>query len=269
MQRSDSLNGSQEVHLTQTNPRPGFWRRQFADTVTNAQLIFDVALGIVLPILCFVFDPIVFNNSIRGASFGPDLFQFKALVYLLSTLSILTLSLWLILGRRTGSVSGIIAGVLLAGSLCSLIIGILILPLSIVGMLLLIGVLGFTPFFTSFVYLRNSVRSFNVAKTDLRQTKLRAFLLLGTLLVIGPSVLANWQINHIITESMNELLRGDARSADSATQTLRYVAWAADIDQLVWAYFKETDQTRKGNLARAYKEITGIDIETRLARSMD
>ena len=32
---------------------------------------------------------------------------------------------------------------------------------------------------------------------------------------------------------------------------------------------KESDQTRKENLGRAYKEMTGIDIQTRLARLSD
>lgn len=255
--------------LTQTDVKPTFWRRQFLDNVTTPQVIFDVSLGIVLPILCFLFDPIVFTSSFGGGLFPPDLFQYKFLVYLFSTLSILTLSLWLILRSRTGLLSGIIAGILLSGSVCSLLIGILILPLSILGLLVLIGVFGFTPFFTSFVYLRNSVRAFNAAKTHLSQPKLSALLLLGALLAIGPPVMAHWQINRRITESMNALLRGDIHSAESATQRLRYVGWAVDLDQLVWAYAKETDQTRKDNLARAYKEITGKDIQTRLVRSPD
>lgn len=39
----------------------GFWHRQFAATVTRPQIIFDDTFGVIGPILCFVFDPIVVN----------------------------------------------------------------------------------------------------------------------------------------------------------------------------------------------------------------
>lgn len=170
---------------------------------------------------------------------------------------------------RSGSAGAVIAGILVSGSLASLIIGIIILPLSIFGLLFLIGILGFTPFLVSFVYLRNGVRAFNTARPFAEAAILKASFLVGAFLITSPPALVHWHISRIVTESMNHLLRGDLRTADAATQSLRSVAWATDLDPLVRAYARETDQTRKGSLAKAYKEITGKDIETRLDFLLD
>src|ERR1043166_6571723 len=80
----------------------GFWRRQFAREATNKQIVFDVALGAVGPILCFVFDPIAFHSGLI-ALLLPD---YQAFAYLFSASQIGLLLMWLILrpvnpvGRR-------------------------------------------------------------------------------------------------------------------------------------------------------------------------
>lgn len=246
-----------------------FWARQFSGKVTTTQLIFDVTVGVVAPFLCFVFDPIVFNDSFGGPPFIPALSHLKLLVYSFSGLAIITLSLWLILRGRSGRLNAIIAGVLLTGSLFSLLIGVLILPLSLLGLIVLIGVFGFTPFLVAFVYLRNGVRALNTAKPLLDRPQLASLLLLGAVLIITPPVIAHWQVNRIVTQSMNDLLTGDAHAAESATERLRYLGWAADLDRVVTRYSAETDQTKKDTLAKAYRELTGKDIRSRQTILMD
>src|SRR6059036_1217018 len=46
--------------------RPRFWKRQFLGPATTPQIIFDVVFGIVGPVLCFVFDPVVFRGDFLG-----------------------------------------------------------------------------------------------------------------------------------------------------------------------------------------------------------
>lgn len=268
MQEPDTLDEN-DTGVSETEVKPGFWQRQFLDNVTTPQLVFDIAFGIVLPILCFVFDPIVFNGEFRNLSLGPDITEYKFLVYVFSAFAILTLSLWLILGRRSGSFTGVIAGVLLSGSVFCLLIGVLILPLTLLGLLVVIGVLGFIPFFTSFVYLRNSIRALNSAKVYSRQPTVVASLLLGAGLIISLALLTQWQVNRIITNSMKDLMSGDIRRAESAAQKLRHFGWAVDSDQIAWSYYKETDQTRKDALAKAYSAMTGKDVNARLRVLLD
>ena len=250
-------------YKTQSKVRSRFWSRQFSNEVTTTQLIFDVVFGVVAPFLCFVFDPIVFNNGFGGTPFSPDLAPFKVLVYFFSGLAIITLSLWLILRGRNDRLNAVIAGVLLSGAFFCVLIGVLILPLSLLGLMVLVGIFGFTPFLVAFVYLRNGVRALNTSKPLLDQAQLASSLLLGAILIIGPSVIAHRQVNRIVRQSMNDLLTGDAHAAESATERLRYFSWAADLDQVVWRHSVERDQTRKATLEKAYREITGNDITHR------
>jgi hypothetical protein len=52
--------------------KPGFWRRQFSNDVTPAQNIFDVIIGVIAPVLCFIFDPVVFNNRFGDVPLSLD-----------------------------------------------------------------------------------------------------------------------------------------------------------------------------------------------------
>lgn len=249
-----------------------FWPRQFSNTITKAQVRWDVVLGIILPVLCFIFDPIVFKGNIHdgGTPFIPiSLTQFKLFVYFFSALAILTFALWLWLGSKVGLLSGILAGIMLAGAAGSFLIGVLILPLSLIGLMFLIGALGFIPFFTAFVYLRNGIRALNAAKLKFVQPKLAGAVVLGVALVVGVPALSHWQVNKMVAQSMADILRSDGGSTEAAVRRLQYVGWAADLDQIVWAYAQEQEPSRKQNLAGAYREITGSEIENRLAIMRD
>jgi hypothetical protein len=254
---------------TQRKQETRFWPRQFSNHVTTPQLIFDVVVGAIAPILCYIFDPIVFNDSFGGPPAIPVFVRLKLLVYLFSGLAIITLVLWLILRGRRSRLNATIAGILFSGAFFSLLIGVLIFPLSLLGLMVLIGVFGFTPFLVAFVYLRNGVRALNAAKPLLDKPQMASLLLLGAVLVIGPPVIAHWQVSRIVTQSMNDLLTGDAHAAESATARLRKFSWAADLDQVVWKYSRETDQTRKDILGKAYREITGHDIRSRQTFLLD
>lgn len=242
----------------------GFWRRQFAGAVTASQLAYDLIFGIVLPILCFIFDPIAFSGREFVTHIAP-ITQYKLHVYLFSALSIITLAVWLLAYRTLKSAGGIVAGILLSGAVFSLLIGLLILPLTLIGLMLIIGVLGLTPFFTAFVYLRNGIRAMRLAESYVGYPKLVSSLLSGAILILALPYAAYMGLNHTVALSINDLTTGDPQAAEDAIRRLKYVGWSGEMDQLVWAYLKEQDQTRKQNLARAYKVVTGEDVEHRLA----
>jgi hypothetical protein len=46
--------------------RVGFFKRQFRHKATFQQTIFDALFGIVLPVICCVFDPIIFQMKVLG-----------------------------------------------------------------------------------------------------------------------------------------------------------------------------------------------------------
>lgn len=137
---------------------------------------FDWLFGVVLPVLCIFFDPIVFKGDLIGEKAW--LAFVKPFAYSLSFVSILAMMAWLIWGERFRAASAIFSGLFAMAGLCSFLVGVAILPLSLLGLFMLIGLLGFTPFFTAFVMFRNAERSFNAARSFMdRQTLIYSFLL--------------------------------------------------------------------------------------------
>ena len=131
---------------------PGFWKRQIGLPATRLQVVFDLFLGAVAPILCLFMDPGIFRwGGLPGTS---RLTHFQIFAYLEIGICIAALIFYLVTRRG----SAILAGILYIGSAFSLAVGIIILPLTLVGIFMLIGFLGLTPFFTGYVFQRNARR---------------------------------------------------------------------------------------------------------------
>lgn len=132
----------------------GFWRRQFAESATPKQRRFDIAFGIVLPVLCFVFDPLVFHGwFMEGEGFYG---RWRSYAYTVAALEMVALAAWLLRARGGGRPQAALGGVLFAGGVFSFVVGVAILPLSLLGLVVyLVGVFGFIPFPTAIIYLRS------------------------------------------------------------------------------------------------------------------
>jgi len=175
------------------------WERLFPEKPTP---IFDTTFGIVLPILCFLFDPFLFKGDFLQSCRSrvddiPITSQYFAIfAYTLVGLGILTLVIWLVLGRRAGHAAAFFAGVFFTGAETALALGITMLPISLVGLMIGIGIFGFTPFLTALVYLRNAVRAWGMA---FRQTPPKPHLwifsvaLVATLFIYTAPALVQWQ----------------------------------------------------------------------------
>ena len=124
----------------------------------NARLkrfIVDLLGGVVLPVLCVVYDPIIF----RGSGGGP-LGGLQPLAYLIILFQMCVLLVWLIGYPWLGRGSAVFAGILWVGSVTAFGIGGITLPLSLLGLLAaFIGLLGFTPFLTGIVFGRNAAQA--------------------------------------------------------------------------------------------------------------
>ncbi len=174
-----------------------FWKRQFQNKATASQKRFDWLFGVILPIACFVFDPIVFTSeTVLG--------KYKAFAYVLSFVSVMAMSAWLIWDAKLKWLNGFLAGLFAVVSFISLGIGIVILPLSLIGLIVLIGVLGFTPLFCAVVFLRNSIRAYRTAEPFLEKRVLAySFLLSALFSIVVPSVL-NAEIKKLKHAKMND-----------------------------------------------------------------
>lgn len=247
----------------------GFWQRQFQQDATTEQTVFDVLFGITFPVLCFIFDPLFFRGGIGGR---PLLGELQFLAYALSAIEICTLGIWLSAREGLGAHAVAVGGFLITGALISFVIGVAILPFSLIGIFYFgIGLAGFTPFFTFIVFLRNGLRAINLDERATRGVRKLAALALGLLFVVGVPTTAQLLINRAASESITQVLEGEPKDLLAATERLRLLGYLTDTgsDRIVWAYIHEHDVKRRARLERAYTTITGKDIKVRSERLMD
>ena len=204
--------------------KPGFWKRQFVGQANNNQVLFDIAFGIVGPVLCFAFDPIAFQGDILG----PPLFaKYQAFAYLFSGLEIVVLGFWLVFGSKLQFVGTLVSGLLLAGSVFCTILGCLLLPYSLLGIMMVVGILGFTPFVSALVYLRNAYRALlNTNNLAARAPQVAPILLGCVLAFTGPRVAAA-SVNRMIITAVDQILEGNEEQASIVAHAYDCLAFGA------------------------------------------
>lgn len=251
------------ANVSNANVRPGFWRRQFGDVPTPAQLRFDVIFGLVLPALCFVFDPIFFRNSFGLMGRDGIYQQFRLFAYSASALEMATLVCWLFVVRSYPAWSRPAGGVMAAGALFSFALGLAILPLSLMGLILFgLGALGFIPFVTALVYLRNARRALRLNRTGpaVRGGATAAFAF-GLALALGTPAAAQRGSKRILKRASAEVVAGGELSPPKQ-RLMRVLTFLTGetFDNLVEEHDTEPDAEQRARLAEAYWELTGREI---------
>lgn len=176
---------------------PGFWRRQFGAVVTAGQRKFDWWFGVFLPLVCFYFDPFIFTSWVDGQGMLHDL---KLFAYILSSSSILAMAAWLLWGERLKWLNGWLAGLFFAAGLVASVIGMILIPFSLVGLLVVVGLFGFTPLFTGVVFLRNGMRAMRAAAPFFEAKTLAYVAALGGLI----SLVIPWLINESLSQTVRK-----------------------------------------------------------------
>ena len=243
--------------------RKPFGTRQFAVERTGAQNAFDMIFGVLLPILTLVADPIVFKGDLLGD--GPVLVDYQIFAYLISGLEIAVLLLWFSFGRHLTAFSAPVGGILLAGGIFSLAIGVRILPYTLIGLIFLIGAAGFTPFLTAFVYLRNGVRAFKAQ--DRNDTfGVRFLLAVGALVLsLGGPLVASYQLTNMTSAATRDLLFGNPIASQHAFEQLKWLPIPeVERQKFVESYRLERSEERKNLLKKYYSELTGEDLDLKV-----
>jgi hypothetical protein len=239
----------------------GFWQRQFALPATGAQRWCDVLFGIGAPILCLYFDPAVFRPGL-GVEFG-YMRGIRTFSYLEIALSILVLAYYL--ARRKPSF--LMAGALAGGALFSFLLGLAMLPLTLIGLLLIIGIFGLAPFVTSFVFLRNAVRCSKQRGTAISRKRAVPTFAFGFTLIVAVPLAAQISITKVESHAVLALQSGSEQDYFAAIRTLKRMRY--DPDEIAMAYQRCENDMQRRRLARAYKEMTGHEVEARLAELTD
>ena len=210
-------------------------------------------------------DPIVF----KSVSFPPALYpDYQFFVYLVTLLEVPLLAIWLLYGTRFKSAALLAGGALIAGALFSFLVGVAVLPFSLLGLLFVIGVFGFTPFFTAFVFLRNSVRAIRAQPKGLSLPYGFVLASIAAVYVIGVPAIISVGTARVATVWTSEVLYGNEETAVTAANRLSWLPVVPDssLNELSWAY-ETANSDRKKLLAQHYRAITGEDIEKRNWRS--
>lgn len=236
-----------------------FWSRQFAQQSTPRRLSFDIAFGIIVPMFCLVLDPIVFRSGVDT----PLLKGYEILGMTPILMGWLSLTAWLSMGRPAALLSGLMAG----GALYALLLGIFLLPYSGIGMIFLIGFLGYTPFITAFAFWRNAAIAFQRARQSGIAAILPAFL--GFVIACACPFAAQFYVNHETSRALVLIQADDPETVGRGIVVLRRIGIVAGYDRLVDVYAEEESESRRGKLVKAYRELTGSDIEVVLSRLRD
>jgi hypothetical protein len=125
--------------------------------------------GVVFPVLCIFYDPGLLHDPwIMPAGPGAMPIMLRSEMHItwdsmsnpLSIFSIsaiviqcLTLGTWILWQPRNPVLADIIIGIMIFGLVLAILIGICLLPLTLMGIVILIGILGITPFLTARAYL--------------------------------------------------------------------------------------------------------------------
>jgi hypothetical protein len=175
----------------------------------------SVLFGIVAPVLCVVFDPIVFrSDGVVGPGF---LKHFRLFAYAEIVLSAGVLAYYLL----TSQSSPLVAGALFGGFVFAFIVGISILPLTILGLFMLIGVFGFVPFITGFVFLRNGQRCWRGSSGRVSAKAARLLAVLGVTLVLGIPASLQGSAFHLMEWAVPVLQSGSEQEFAQTVKVLK------------------------------------------------
>jgi hypothetical protein len=144
----------------------------------------DLLGGVVLPILCFLFDPIIICGG-DGGFVGPHL---QGVILFAVAMQIAALVFWRLAAPWLRKSAGVLGGILWVGAAIAGLTGFLMTPLSFIGLVVYgIGALGFVPYLTATVFARNAARACRNAETF----QGGRFIFLGIVLALVVPLLAN------------------------------------------------------------------------------
>lgn len=214
------------------------------------RLAWAMAFGVLGPLLCFALQPFL-----PVEPFG----RFEGALSLAASVGMLLLLVHLSERVRDPRASALLRGALVASSLVAFMVGLMLLPLSFIGLLVGIGVLGFMPFGTAWVLLRASHEARATAAP--LQPHVRtglAFLGAGlTLLVPIGQLLAQRLAYDVAFERVD---RASTRSIEDANAALAWVPCLCEeplVDEARW----EEDETRRDQLCRLYELRFGEPLD--------
>ena len=206
--------------------------------------ILSILFGAVMPIAFLFADPGFFRPGVFDVAFSGE---YRAFFYTAALFA----ALLVVHATLRAARSRIEAGLLYGAAVVATALGVIMLPLAIIGIRYGYGPLGFSPFVAAWVYLRSGLR----AHAPQRVSGAAAAGALAFLLV---PLAAQTAVNATVDLAV-------AHPGQSAQRVLAAARIVFDPEQLVGRYQATPTAEEKHRLSTAYRAMTGKSIEERLA----
>jgi hypothetical protein len=158
---------------------------------------------------------------------------YRPFAYTGTFISIMLMMAWLLWRERLGGYSAIFAGFFLVASTISLLFGIALIPISLLGLMAIIGVLGFTPLFTAVIFFRNAVLALCVSESSFRLSKLIPATLFGFLWALAVPFVLQTEVNN----SLDAVAHGSSQTIRAEGAKLRILSPLVDPGKVRDIYF--------------------------------
>jgi hypothetical protein len=163
--------------------------------------MFDFVWGVVMPVVCLVYDPFVFKwgDTLTHEDFGrpgAELFRTATIhpwawpIYVAIAWQITILGVWLVTGKLLPSLAAAWTGMLWAGFALASIVGVILILPATMAALIGIGFLGYTPLFTARAFYRRALVAGGIAMRGLPATESIPLAILGFVVAAAiPAIL--------------------------------------------------------------------------------
>ncbi len=233
---------------------------QCAGTYTQKRRIFDIVFGIIFPLICFYVEWQGINIMFAPTRIIP--WPLRTPLYL----TVLICSAALVIHHTTRPswrwVNTMFIGPsFLVGGFLALGMGVILAPMTMVGLIMIIGILGFVPFFTMFAYWRGFIYLVKNTQPDYSFTLL--LMLICACLLILFIVGAGMYANHLVAYYEDMVLSDRAynfRTGLDGLKKYKLFTWN-DYSRILMEYGR-CDAEKKKRLTQAYHELTEEDIES-------
>lgn len=238
-----------------------YWRKHLQ---IPPRLRSTLVIGIILPVLSLIIDPVVFRRSFFDVGFGGSLSWIQAFAYVASGIGMIGLLFWILVQEHTPQRASFLAGFLLAGALFSFGVGYMLLPITVFGVFAIVGICGVLPFVTAGMFFIHGFQAFQYATQHRKMIRRRiGMILVGAFVFFLIPGLVQWRVSYIASRAVEQILLANATTTEEATKTLKAIAWCSSqqIEQFIWHYQQETDALKQAHLSRTYHLITGKELE--------
>jgi hypothetical protein len=177
--------------------------RLHVDSPARQEAMFDFVWGLLMPVVCLVFDPFVFKFEQRLESGppidflwepwpwdAPHFYPWSIPAYLFVGWQLLCLGIWMVAGRLPPDVSAVWAGTLWSGFALACVMGMVLVVPALLGITFMgVGLLGFTPMFTARAFKRRALVAGSIAARELPLARSQLLAVLGYWLALPVPVI--------------------------------------------------------------------------------